>query len=80
MTSKDFIYSISDPFPISDFVWNSIEEGSAGFFNLIVIIFHHSVKIFDIEYGDIRSTIELDEKYILKNFSFPQKIHIGEHQ
>ncbi len=62
MTSKDFIYSISDPFPISDFVWNSIEEGSAGFFNLIVIIFHHSVKIFDIEYGDIRSTIELDEK------------------
>jgi len=62
MTSKDFIYSITDPHSISNFVWNSSEEDSANFFNVIVILFHHTAKIFDIEYGDIRSTIELDEK------------------
>lgn len=66
-----------DNYIIKDFVWSSHEEGNLrhtqrlifigtpGFFNFIVIVFQHFIKLFDIEYGEIKCTIDLDERYII---------------
>lgn len=36
--------------------------GSAGFYNFLAIIFNHTIKIFDIEYGEVKGIIELEER------------------
>lgn len=60
MNTPDYLYSFTDEERVVDYNWN--EEDTSDFFNFIIAAFEHSIRVFDIEYGNLKFKIDMDEK------------------